>query len=243
MVFLRSLAFNTIFFLWTFLVAFVGSVVLWCLPREVLVGWLAFWAQSVLFLLRAITNIRLEVRGQECFSGKGPVVIACKHQSAWDTFIFHVLAEDPAYIMKNALFHIPFYGWSARLVGMIGVDRDGGRRSLRQVLRKARRALEDGRTVIIFPEGTRTKPGTNKEYLPGTFALYKHVAGSAPVIPAALDSGYSWGRRTFLRRPGTITIQLLPAIPVGLTYQEFQSTLKERIETACQLLAREKNHD
>jgi 1-acyl-sn-glycerol-3-phosphate acyltransferase len=103
------------------------------------------------------------------------------------------------------------------------------------MLGSAEQAIEEGRAIVIFPEGTRTAPGERGRYQPGTAALYHRLG--VPVVPVALDSGLFWGRRQFVKRPGTITIRFLPPIAPGLERRDFMATLEGRIEAECQALA------
>jgi 1-acyl-sn-glycerol-3-phosphate acyltransferase len=98
-------------------------------------------------------------------------------------------------------------------------------------LRQAETAAALGRPIVIFPEGTRTAPGQTRPYQPGVVALYGHL--DLPVVPVALNSGHFWPRRRFLRRPGTIKLEYLEAMPPGLERRPFVAALEERIETAC----------
>src|SRR5262249_4612223 len=157
-------------------------------------------------------------------------VIAPKHQSAWDTIVFFAICDDAIYVLKQELMHIPFYGWNARKLGMIGLDRSGAGAALRGLIRQAQATIAAGRQLAIFPQGTRVPPGAAAPYQPGIAALYTQV--EAPVIPVALNSGLFWGRRRFVKRPGTIVLEILPAIPPGLDRKAFTAQLEHAIETA-----------
>ena len=235
MLLLRSLLFNIAFFGLTALVAVV-AVPLLLAPRAAPLALVRLWARLVVHLLRLICGVRLELRGFERVA-PGAAVIAAKHQSAFDTVVWLALMPDPAYVLKKELLYIPLYGWHARKTGMIPVDRDGGGPALRTMLRGAQAALEAGRQVVIFPEGTRTAPGERVPYLPGVVA----IAGvsTAPVYPVATDSGRVWGRRAFLKRPGVIHISVLPALPPGLPRARLLTALQDAIETETDSLMAE----
>ena len=132
---------------------------------------------------------------------------------------------------------VPFYGWYAARAGSIAIDRRGGAAALRGMVRAARHAAAMGRKVVIFPEGTRTAPGHRLPYLPGVAALYQAL--QLPLVPAAVNSGLYWGRRSFLKRPGRIILSFLEAIPPGLPRRKLMSELEARIETATTELERE----
>ena len=148
-----------------------------------------------------------------------------------------VFLPGPALVMKKELFKIPLYGWAARHAGMIGVDRRGGAGALKHMIRSAKSALKGGRSVVIFPQGTRTAPGTRRPYQVGVAALYRGL--DRPVVPVAVNSGLFWGRRAFLKHPGTILIEVLPAIPTGLDRDAFMAELERQIETATDRLVAE----
>ncbi len=225
---LRSVAFNLLFVLWS--TAF--SLTFWPLlvlpPRRI--TWLGrWWARGVLAFLTLTVGLRHEVRGLEHKPG-GPAIVASKHQSAWDTIVFFLLHDRLAYVLKAELLLIPIIGWYLARVGMIAIDRRGGARALRGLITRARRAVAEDRTIVIFPEGTRTAPGTRRPYQPGVAALYAQL--DLPVVPVALNSGHYWRRRGFLKRPGTIVLEYLPPIPPGLGREAFTATLEARIEDA-----------
>jgi 1-acyl-sn-glycerol-3-phosphate acyltransferase len=117
---------------------------------------------------------------------------------------------------------------------MIAVDRAGKAAALKKMVRDANDAFAQGRQIIIFPEGTRVAPGTHKPYQPGIAALYSQL--NVPVIPVALNSGLFWGRKAWVKKPGEILIQYLPAIPPGLDRKAFMAELERRLEPASQKL-------
>ncbi|WP_337877089.1 lysophospholipid acyltransferase family protein [Elioraea sp.] len=229
MTILRSLLFNFLFF------AFTAAAALACLPlvplldRAGRLAILAWWAERVLGLLRLTVGIRLRVTGAEHLPAAGPALIAAKHQSAFDTIVWLALLPRPAYVLKRELLWIPLYGWYARAAGMIGVDRGAGPTAIRHLMRAGAEALAEGRQIVIFPEGTRTAPGTRRPYQPGIAALY--ARSGLPVIPVATDSGLFWGRRAFRKRAGTITVAVLPPIPPGLARAEMLARLETAIES------------
>lgn len=190
---------------------------------------LACWARTNLWFLKTITKIDLKVEGLENIKTGKPFIIASKHQSTWDTFIFHVLCDDPAYVMKQELFRVPFYGACARKVGMIGIDRSEKIESLRKLFKGVSHALKQKQTVIIFPEGTRTLPNKECSYKHGVYLLY-HKIKEASVIPVALDSGKVWRRNSWMRYPGTINLIILPPIQPNLNREAFMETLSASIE-------------
>jgi 1-acyl-sn-glycerol-3-phosphate acyltransferase len=208
-------------------------MLLMVLPRRSYWRFALACCRSAIAIVRSVAGIGYEVRGSQ-FLPEGPAILASKHQSAWDTLIFNVLALDCAYVVKRELLLIPFFGWALWRLGMIGVDRDGGARALKDLVSKAQRRLGEGRSIVIFPQGTRTPPGADRPYLVGVAAIYRQCG--TPVVPVALNSGLFWPRRKLLKVSGSITVEFLPPIEPGLDRDTFMETLRERIEAASDLL-------
>ena len=146
-----------------------------------------------------------------------------------------------ATVLKRELAQIPVYGYYLRRTGMIPVDRDLGVTAIRSLIEQARLRLDMGRTIIIYPEGTRVPIGRPPRYFPGVAALYKQLG--VPVVPLALNSAVYWPRGSFVKIPGTIVIEALPPIPPGLDRKTFLKELEERIETATARLVEEGRAD
>ena len=197
---------------------------------------LKVWARSSLLLLRWVVGLRVQFRGTELIP-KGPLLVAAKHQSLWETFALLPLFDDPAVILKRELTYIPLFGWFALKFRMIPVDRTAGATALRRMMQAAARAKAEGRQIIVFPEGTRRAPGAPPAYRPGTAALYRQL--ELPCVPIALNSGIFWPRRKFLRYPGTVIVEILPLIEPGLSRRAFDQQLEDRIETATARLVAE----
>jgi 1-acyl-sn-glycerol-3-phosphate acyltransferase len=223
---LRSLAFNVALIGWTALLGVVGLPALVGERATRRLGWL--WACGVLWLLRVLVGLDHELRGQR---PAGPALYAVKHQSAWETIALHVLIPDCAFVLKRELLWIPVFGQYLHRTRMIAVDRKGGTRALRRLTDEAAARIAEGRSVVIFPEGTRTAPGETRPYHPGVAALYERLG--VPVIPVALDSGRFWGRRSFVKRPGRIVVSFLDPIPPGLPRRDLMARLQAAIEAGC----------
>jgi 1-acyl-sn-glycerol-3-phosphate acyltransferase len=191
------------------------------------------WASIGLFLLRVIVGTRFAVRGIDNIP-QGGVIIASKHQSMFETFALFTVLERPTYVMKQELARIPLWGWYARRAGMIMVEREEGSAALRKLVAGVRSAIERGRQVIIFPEGTRRPPGVEPDYKGGVAHLYRMT--NAPVVPVALNSGLFWPRRQITRHPGTIVFEFLPPIMPGLPSRAFLERLQAEIEAASDRL-------
>ena len=206
------------------------------LPPERLRAFGAFWMRSVQWLLRHLVGLDYEVRGREHMPD-GPAIYALKHQSAWETLATQLLVPHAAIALKRELTQIPLFGQCLTRSGMIGIDRGGGVRALRSLVDGARNALANGRSVIIFPEGHRIPPGEHAPYHPGVAALYGKL--DTPVVPIAHNSGLFWGRRSFVKQPGRITVEILEPIAPGLDRKAFMAELRSRIETASDRLIEE----
>lgn len=233
-VLLRSLLFNVLFYAWTGLMCFILAWT-FLLPYEFLLIFVRIWLRTVTWLERHVAGIAYKVIGLENVP-PGTCIIAAKHQSEWETFKLHMLFPDPAIVLKKELLEIPLWGRYLARSGMIPIDRKSGVKALAAMMKAAHKAAEQGRKIIIFPQGTRIPPGAKAPYKSGVVALYQEL--NLPVVPMALNSGLCWPKNSFRKNPGAITIQFLPPIPPGLERDAFMARLKDELETASdQLLA------
>jgi 1-acyl-sn-glycerol-3-phosphate acyltransferase len=236
LVWLRSALFNICFFGATAVISVTGLVTL-LMPGFGIRFVMRSWARTVIWLLRAICGIRFRLEGAEHLPRQGQAgLIAAKHQSAFDTIVWLCLLPDPVYVLKRELLRIPVYGALVRRARMIAVDRSAGASAMRYLIRSGREAAAAGRQIVIFPEGTRVAPGQRVPYQPGIAALA--AATGLPVIPAAIDSGRLWGRRAFRKRPGCITLVVLPPLPAGMPRAALIAALESKIEDATDRLER-----
>jgi 1-acyl-sn-glycerol-3-phosphate acyltransferase len=235
MTILRSIIFNIIFYVNLALFLIFGSWLFLC-PRIWAIRGLQAWAKSSLWLLESICNIKFEVRGRENILA-GPCLVAGKHQSFWETFAVLPLFDDPCMVLKRELTFIPLFGWFCLKFKMIAVERSAGSAALRKLVARGKEEIVRGRAIIIMPEGTRRGVDDPPDYKPGAAALYNAL--DVPCVPFGLNSGLFWPRRKFLRNPGTIIVEFLPAIPTGLPRKEFQKRLEAAIETSSTRLISE----
>jgi 1-acyl-sn-glycerol-3-phosphate acyltransferase len=232
---LRSLLFDVTFYMWTALISILALPVLLVSERGTI--WISkLWAIVSLMLLRLTVGLTHEVRGKHNLP-KGPVIVALKHQSAWDTIALWILLENPAIVLKRSLAKIPVFGWYIRRGKAIVIDREAGAKALRPMVAKARSAVAAGRPIAIFPEGTRTPIGARQLYQPGVAALYMQLG--LPLVPVALNSGLFWERGSLMKRPGRILVEILPAIEPGLDRRHVMAELERRIEQATAKLIAE----
>ena len=229
---LRSLGFT----LWLYLsmpIFAVGLSPALLMPHRYAMGVIKLWARFVLFGLRWIADIRVEFRGLE-HRPVGPALVAGKHQGMLDVVVPFALLADPCIVMKKELRPLPFFGWFAWKTGMIAVDRSAHSKALKDMVRQARARRDEGRQIVIFPEGTRKAPGAPPDYKPGIAALYRDL--DCPCWPLATNSGVHWPAHGFIRYPGVVVFEFLPPIPPGLKRAEFMAELETRLETASTAL-------
>jgi len=232
---LRSLVFQIYFWLLSAVlnIAWLPSLMM---PRRYCVRGMELWVGASFWGLKHIAGIDYEIRGRENIA-RGAAIYAIKHLSMWETMASQILLHDCALIMKRELTWIPLYGWYSIKSRQIIVDRGGHAKTMRSLLRSGKERVREGRPIVIFPEGTRKPPDAPPDYKPGVAGLYGTL--HVPCIPVALNSGLFWPRRGFLRKPGKIVIEFLPAMPPGLKREPFMSELERRIESATNRLLQE----
>jgi 1-acyl-sn-glycerol-3-phosphate acyltransferase len=229
--FLRS----ALFLIWFVCLTLVMGIIflpLLAAPRRWTVWMARGWATATLWGLKAFAGIGMRVAGR---TPKGGVLVASKHMSMWDTLALYLALDDPGIVLKRELLRIPIYGWYLWKAAAIAIDRGAGAEALRGMSQRAMKVIAEGRPVLIFPEGTRKKPGAPPDYKPGVAGLYAILKTSC--VPAALNSGCYW--RGFTKEPGVITLEFLEPIGPGLKRGEFMGLLEERIETATSRLIRQ----
>jgi len=186
-----------------------------------------YWRNSNIAFLRMIVGVETDVQGGENIP-PGPCIFAAKHQSDWDIFAILPHSKRPAFIAKKELIDIPFFGWAAQSFDTIRIDRSKGGDAIPLMLADARAALDRGCRIIIFPEGTRKAPLAPHDYRYGIVRMYE--AMNVPVVPVGLNSGLYWGRQSPVLWPGTAKARFLPAIPPGLSAEEFRQRMIDAIE-------------
>ncbi len=229
---LRSVALNAAFYI-SYPAVMLGGFFFLFLPRRRAAAALRWWSRVFVGMCRVLGGMRMEVRGAEHIP-HGAAIVAGKHQSMWETFALFHLLDDAAIVLKRELYYIPLVGQFLRKFRMIQVERTAGAKAL---IRAARAAAEEGRQILIFPEGHRMAPFAAPDYKPGVAALYGALR--LPCVPFALNSGLFWPRRSFWRWPGTVVVEFLPAIAPGLPRGEFMERLEGAVEPAARALAEE----
>jgi 1-acyl-sn-glycerol-3-phosphate acyltransferase len=211
-IYLRSYLFNVIWMVWSVLMG--ATIPINALfhrgddgryVREIS----RVWSRGTAWLLAVICGLRYRVEGRDHLPD-GPAFLACKHQSAFETFVMSAVIPDLCIIYKRELDSIPLFGWFLRRSNMVSVERGGGASALRNMLEQAKAEATKGRCVLIFPEGTRVAVGERGVAHAGLIALVRNL--KLPVVPVALNSGLYWPRKSLLRYPGDVTIRFMPAI-------------------------------
>lgn len=237
MLILRSLLFTA----WLYLsmpIFAVGLSPVLLMPHRFAMGVVKLWARTALFGLRWIAGVKVEVRGLENMPS-GAALVASKHQGMLDVVALLALLPDACFVMKKELMPLPFFGWFAWKSGMIAVDRAGHAKALKDMTRQARIRLDQGRQIVIFPEGTRNAPGAPADYKPGVAAIYRDLEG--PCWPVATNSGVHWPAHGFRRYPGVVVFEFLEPIPAGLKRGPMMALLESRTETASTALLEPKS--
>ena len=230
MLFIRSLLFNIIGYSIIAMGCITNSVIGVFSRKATIKSWNYFFLPLFALALRYIARIKVEVRGQQ-YINQDSGIYAGKHESAVETYLLTNFIKKATLVMKKELTYIPIFGWAQAFYGMIPIDRSAGSAAMKNMLRNAKLMIERKRPIIIFPEGTRRKPGQEPAYKPGVALLYQHL--NLPVTPIASNTGFFWGKNSFMRYPGKIIFEFLPPIEPGLNKQDFMEKLQNNLEEKC----------
>ncbi len=225
---LRSTIFNGLFLIWSAILCITCLPIALLLPNYV--KYIALlWSEVTLTLLRIICGVRYKVIDSSNYNKDfDRVIIASKHQSAWETIFFIKYFNCPAFILKEELIKIPVFGIYLKLLRMITIDRKNSIISIKKIIREVKKLRNHGRNIVIFPEGTRVKPLENRRYQSGIAAIHKFLPNSV-IIPVALNSGLYWPKNSWLKFPGVITVHLLDKLPNDLSNNRVRDYLEEVI--------------
>jgi 1-acyl-sn-glycerol-3-phosphate acyltransferase len=204
------------------------------LPRPALRDGIRLWARLLIWGMRVLGGVRLEVRGLEHLPKGVPVLLAAKHQSMFDIVPAFAVMPDALFVMKRELMRIPVFGWLNLKNGSIVVDRQGHVQAMRKMISDARDRFREPRQLLIFPEGTRRPPGAEPDYKPGVAGLYRDL--DCLCVPVATNTGMHVSSSGIATSPGVVVYEVLEPIPAGLKRADFMRTLQERIETASNAL-------
>lgn len=228
----RSVLFN--FFL-IFGSLFLSIILFWTwfLPTRYCTAVIsAVYGGYITLIERYIMGLTLEVRGREHLPTDGRFIIAAKHQSAMETLKIPFTRDwnYPVIVLKKELTYLPFWGIYPWRMGLIPIDRSTGTKALSKMVAGCKKALDAGRSIAIFPQGTRVAPGKKVEYKAGLAKIYRDL--QVPIVPMALNTGVYWGKNSFFKKSGVIVFEFLPPIPAGLPplqmMEQLEKTLEER---------------
>ncbi|QKX01761.1 1-acyl-sn-glycerol-3-phosphate acyltransferase [Wolbachia endosymbiont of Cruorifilaria tuberocauda] len=225
---ISSLLFSFFLILWEVIYT-LATIPILLFPTHIVAISLAFSIKVILYMLRLLCGIKYEIRGMENIP-KQPFIVASKHQSPFETFIFMLLFKNAVFILKRELRWIPFVGLYLMALDMIFINRLDSIGSIQNIIKLARIRIKENRSIIIFPEGTRTIVGQKVKYRSGVAALYSIL--SIPVLPVALNTGFFWPKSIFSIRknPGKAIIKILSPIYPGLSKGKFLKNLQKTIE-------------
>ena len=223
---IRSILFNFFLYLWTILLGVVFLPYLFT-PSHYLRQPAKLWVKGIFYLLKFICNITYEFRGINNIP-KTAVIAASKHQSAFETLALFFYLEKSIFIHKKELFYIPIFGLYLKKYKMISINRKQGTKAIRKMLNEVKKRIIEGNSIIIFPEGTRKKPGELPDYKTGIAGIY--IKAETFVLPIAVNSGYYWPKHSFIKKPGKIIIKFLELIPPKLEKKIFLKKIELVIE-------------
>lgn len=230
--FLRSLLFVTGQIISAVVLATIG-ILLFAFPYAVRYRVITSWSHFIIWWAKISCGIQYEIKGLENLPQRNAIVL-CKHQSAWETLFLQTILGQQTWVLKKQLLNIPFFGWALRLIEPIAIDREKSS-SIKQLLEQGRLRLEQGRWVIIFPEGSRIAVGESGRYSRSGAVLAKETGYS--IVPIAHNAGVLWPKKAFVKKPGTIQVVIGPEIMVtGLSADEIHSQVKNWIETTMAAL-------
>ena len=198
------------------------------LPSKMLKYPAKIWIKVIFLLLDKICNISHKIDGLENIP-EYSVLVVSKHQSAFETFVFYYYLNDCFFVHKKELFIIPIFGQYLLKANMVAINRSGGTKTMRKMLEDVKVRLKEGKSIIIFPEGTRKEPGSNPDYKTGFIGIYKNT--KKKILPVALNSGLCWSKKSWILKTGNITIKFLPIIEENLDKIEVLKKVQGIIET------------
>jgi 1-acyl-sn-glycerol-3-phosphate acyltransferase len=227
--FIRSL----VFFIYSTIAITIYSIIVVCsfpFPLRYRYALIRYFCYVYINVLRVICGINYVVEGLENIPKDRCGIVLCKHQSAWETFFMPIIFNEPAVIIKRELLWVPFFGWGLAAAEPIAINRSEKSGAMQQVITKGRKCLEEGRWVLVFPEGTRVPAGKVGHYKLGGARLA--AATGYPVIPVAHNAGRVWPRRGFIKKPGTVTVVVGPMMETeGRTPEDILDSAKRWIES------------
>lgn len=213
---IRAILFYLLLTLWLLIFPTILTPLRWYKPAFAITIAM-IWLKGVVVLARVICGIRYHIEGKENIPNQ-PVIFACQHQSAWETFMLPTELQLPMMVVKKELLSIPIFGAYLRYIGFAAIDRKAGISALKQITDKSQAALSSGRNVLVFPEGTRVAYGQRGKIQAGIAALAESC--DAPIIPVSHNAGLLWPKNSFIKKSGVVTVKIHPALPKNLSKAE-----------------------
>lgn len=193
---------------------------------QILVGWCRF----NVWWLGVTCGVHYEIKGLDNIPTDHAAILMANHQSTWETLAFATIFPPLTWVLKQELMKVPFFGWGLRLIKPVAIDRAAGRNAVDQVRNQGKERLDEGIWLVIFPEGTRVKPGIKSKYKIGGAVMA--VASEYPIVPVAHNAGASWPRHSYIKKPGTITVSIGEPIPtIGKQPEALMQEVETWIET------------
>jgi len=190
------------------------------------------WAKMNISFLKLVCNLDYQIKGKHNIPNEASLVLS-NHQSTWETLAFQHFLPNQLWVLKKELLRVPVFGWGLALISPIAIDRSAGKKAVDQIVEQGEKKLNQGRWVIVFPEGTRISPGVDSKYKMGGFIFASRI--THPVVPVAHNAGEFWPKHSFIKYPGTITISIGEAINAqGMdpndVKQKVESWIKQELE-------------
>ena len=228
MQYLASLIFSLCMIVLTIIFSLIG-IILFPIPPTLHYQVMRQYAILNIYILKYLCRIHYQVDGLDNIPAKTCIIFS-KHQSTWETMALQVFFPAHSFIVKLELLWVPFFGWGLASMRPVAINRGSGRKAIAQLLSKGKKLLQTGRWLVIFPEGTRVRPGQHKRYKIGGALLAAETG--VPIIPVAHNAGQFWPKRGFLKRPGTVRVVIGPLIPThGRKAEDILAEAETWIET------------
>ena len=241
---IRSLIFNILYYPITAILCFAYLPFL-ILPRKWLLIMVELYVKIVYVLEKYVLGLDFEIRGAEYLPKDEAFIVDAKHFSSYETLKLHILFKDPAIVIKKELFSIPIWGWYAKKMRLIGIDRSNRDTALKSVTQGAQMAADMKRPIVIFPQGTRVSLDhtvKDKPYKAGIMRMQN--ASGLKIVPLAMNTGVFWPRNAFIKKGGKVIFEFMPAVETGLSTQEGLAIIQEAVESkTAALIAETSNED
>ncbi len=231
MIYLRSLLFSAGMLASMVLFSILGLLLFVLrLPFHTRYRVVTWWSRFTIWWLKVTCGLGWRLEGAEHIPQQGSAIVFCKHQSTWETLAMQLIFPAQSWVLKRELMWLPLFGWTAATLKPVPIDRKAGRRAVRAIIEHGTERLRSGLWVVIFPEGTRLRPGETRKFGVGGALLAAH--SGYPVVPVAHNAGLFWPRRSFVKRPGTITVVVGPVIESkGRSASEINAEAQRWIDT------------